>query len=288
MPEGLLLTSSDLANVVANLKAENFNGYLTWQLAPQQSAYVFFCNGEILSSFRYSGQEDFKVWKADKLVERAGSQGTPAHSYVLSPRMAKILSYSFGFRPIYQQHTLPPKSLKKVVDEVESEKLTGIAAFESQGQTSVVAWERGEILNETFVTGYGQFLCGRDQVTQCFNRANAEGATLSVFAEKTEIVEKQMRRFQRDLDRLTPLTPKSVSGFFASKDTLKLDADIVKKWGVSGAFQLLVEDEDGRLLGAFKAQGANGKDNQIEVPLKILQSWGIESSSQVEVYPQAD
>lgn len=287
MEEGVHLSPSDLRKISRNLKEEKFSGYLHWQLEGSQ-AFVFFQQGEPLPSFRLSQEGNFQVWTLEKLIEFSGGSSRAASSWVLPAQISKVLAHSFGFQPLYQQHRLEPKRLKDVVGEIESQKLSGFATFQNGQARTTMIWDRGELYHESFVERYGEILCNRDLITECFNQVNSEGATLDVFAEKFEILEKQARRHHKDLSRRTALAPKAASGFFASKDTLKIDSDIAKQWGLSGTFQLLVEDVQGRSFGAFKTQTASGKGQQLEVPKKILETWSLGASDQVEVYPQAD
>ncbi|MBN9419898.1 MAG: hypothetical protein J0I12_30870, partial [Candidatus Eremiobacteraeota bacterium] len=69
-----------------------------------------------------------------------------------------------------------------------------------------------------------------------------------------------------------------------------LDLEYARGWGFNAksAFQIAVEDMDGRMLGTYKAKGVSKKNLNLEIPQKIVNELGLQESQEVTVYPYGD
>lgn len=293
MPEGLLLTGSDLRTMVDNLCADGFSGYVKFDLSPGKQAYVFVANGDQIRAFELSeGRGDVKVAKPDRLINTAGAGGgrVAAASYVLSNRLSKVLSFSFAYKSLYRDYQVRKKELKKVLDNLEHDSHSGFIQFDLPDGRAVVVLDKGEPVHDQLISQYGEVLCGRDVITSLFGHVHSNGATVHVFAEKSHELDGRGRKADEELEKMINLTVKPVGGFLASKDTVKLDLEYARSWGYNGknTFQLAIEDQEGRLLGVYKAQGASKRQMFLEIPQKIITELGLSDSQEVTVYPHGE
>lgn len=286
MPEELSLNSVDLASAWANLQAAGCSGYLRFDTAPQRRAYLFLQNGKPLRAFELRAGEA-RLNTPERLIELAGD-GARTCSYLLSPRLAETLALGFAFHELHPGRKISQKELKGVLDELESGKQSGFVRFSVPGGEDVtVAFQSGEPVNESFVSSYGEVVCGREAITALFDGVHAQGAALHIYAESAAELASRVQQGEENLARTRFVTPKGASGFFASKDTAKVEGEFLRDWGLQpkGTVTLQVEDADGKLLGTVKAQGTPGKGEQMEVPAKILASWGVSESDRLAVFP---
>lgn len=293
MPEGVLLTGSDLRTMVDNLCADGFSGYVKFELSQGKHAYVFVANGDQVRAFEMvESRGDVKVAKPERLMNMAGSGGgkVSAWSYILSSRLASVLGQSFAFKPLYRDYQVKRKELKKVLDNMTHDNHSGFLQFDLADGRAVVVLDKGEPVHDQFISQYGEVLCGRDVITNLFDYVYAQGAVVHVFAEKQNELEARNRRANDDLDKMIQLSVKPVGGMFASKDTVNIDLEYARGWGYNGknVFQVAVEDVDGRLLGVYKAKGVSKKNLTIEIPQKIVTDLGLIESQEVTVYPYGD
>jgi hypothetical protein len=292
MPEGVLLTGSDLRTMVDNLCADGFSGYVKFELAPGKQAYVFVSNGDQVRAFEVTGPKvDVKVNKPDRLINMAGSGSrVAASSFILSSRLANILGHSFAFKPLYRDYQVRKKELKKVLDNLEHDSQSGFLQFDLPEGRAVVVLDRGEPVHDQFISQYGEVLCGKEVITNLFGYVHSQGATVHVFAEKAPELEARSRQINEDLEKMLQLTVKPVGGMFASKDTLKLDLEWARGWGYNGKniFPIAIEDAEGRSLGTFKAQGASKKNLLLEIPQKMATELGLQDGQEVTVYPRGE
>lgn len=288
MPEGLKLNAADLTSAAINLSADKFSGYLQFQLPGGKEGTVFFCQGTQVRAVERLGAE-VRLVRPERLLNKVGASGTPTRSYLLSPALATTLALSFGYQSL-QDRVVARREFKPILDQLEAEQQCGFIRFVQPDRKAVLVLDGGEMINDTFVDSYGEVVCGRDQITALLDAVHAEGASVSIYAAKRADLERQARKLHADLERTIQLTPKPFSGIFASKDTMKLDFDFVRTWGLPAktTFHLVVEDLEGRQLGIIKCQGASGKSQQLDVPAKILQSWGLPEGQQVAAYPQSE
>lgn len=292
MPEGVLLTGSDLRTMVDNLCADGFSGYVKFELSPGKHAYVFVANGDQVRAFEMTeARGDVKVAKPDRLMNMAGGNGRVlAWSYILSGRLANVLGNSFAFKPLYRDYQVKKKELKKVLDNMTHDNHSGFLQFDLSDGRAVVVLEKGEPIHDQFISQYGEVLCGREVITNLFDYVYSQGAVVHVFAEKYHELENRSRRANDDLDKMIQLTVKAVGGMFASKDTLNLDLEYARGWGFNAksTFQIAVEDMDGRMLGTYKAKGVSKKNLNLEIPQKIVTELGLQESQEVTVYPYGE
>lgn len=292
MPEGVLLTGSDLRTMVDNLCADGFSGYVKFEVSPGKHAYVFVANGDQVRAFEMvENRGEVKVAKPERLMNMAGGAGrVPAYSYVLSSRLASVLGQAFAFKPLYRDYTVRKKELKKVLDNLEHDSHSGFVQFDLPDGRAMVVLDKGEPIHDQLITQYGEVLCGREVITNLFGYVHAQGATVHVYAEKSHELVSRNRRADDDLDKMIDLRVKSTSGLLSSKDTVKLDLEYARSWGFNGktTFQLAIEDQDGRVLGVYKAQGASKKQMFLEIPQKICSELGLQDSQEVTVYPHGD
>lgn len=295
MPEGVLLTGSDLRTMVDNLCADGFSGYVKFDLVPGKQAYVFVANGDQVRAFELNeARGDMRIQKPEKLINMAGAAGNrvAASSFILSAKLARTLGSSFAYKSLYRDYHIRKKELKKVLDNLEHDSHSGFVQFDMPEGRAVVVLERGEPVHDQFISQYGEILCGRDVISSLFSHVHANGATVHVYAEKSNELEARNRRADEDLDKMINLTVKSVSGMFAGgKDILKLDLELARSWGINGkntVFELAIEDMEGKLLGVRKAQGVAKKNLALEMHKNVLTELGLSDTQEVTVYPKAE
>lgn len=292
MPEGVFLTGSDLRTMVDNLCADGFSGYVKFELSPGKHAYVFVSNGDQVRAFEMiEARGEVKVAKPDRLINMAGNGGrVAAFSYILSSRLTSVLGYSFAYKSLYRDYQVRKKELKKVLDNLEHDSHSGFVQFDLPEGRAIVVLDKGEPVHDQLISQYGEILCGREVITNLFGHVHSQGATVHVYAEKSHELEARGRRADEELEKMVNLTVKPIGGFLASKDTVKLDLDYARSWGYNGksTFQLAIEDQDGRLLGVYKAQGASKKQMYLEIPQKIITELGLLDSQEVTVYPHGE
>ena len=292
MPEGVQLTGADLRTMVDNLCADGFSGYIKFELSAGRFAYVFVAHGDQVRAFEMlDSRSDIKVAKPERLMNMAGNTGrVQAWSYILSARLAMVLGNSFAFKPLYRDYQVKKKELKKVLDNMTHDSHSGFLQFDLADGRAVVVLDKGEPIHDQFISQYGEVLCGRDVITNLFDYVYSQGAVVHVFAEKSHELEVRSRRANDDLDKMIQLTVKPVGGMFTSKDTVNLDLEYARGWGYNGksAFQVAIEDMDGRHLGVFKAKGVSKKNLMLEIPQKIISELGLSESQEVTVYPHGE
>ena len=269
MPEGLKLTQADLTDMLSNLGTHGFSGYLQIELPKSSKGYVFLSRGQTVRAFEWSQQGKAKLYTPERLFAKVGDQGAACASYVLSGEMANQLADSFGFQPGQDWKA-----------QFQQEKHTGFAVFGNQA----VLFAKGQPLQETLAHGYGQVVCSRDAVHALLQQDQAS----QVFSQQPAVLEQTARRLHADLSRMREVRLKSVSGFFATKDALKVDAEVAQEWGVKGTFTLVVEDLEGRHIGTLKTHVGSKKPQVMEIPLKIMQEWGLAEDQAVMVYPHVE
>jgi hypothetical protein len=294
MPEGVLLTGSDLKTMVDNLCTDGFSGYVKFELVPGKHAYVFIANGDQVRAFEMTdSRAEFKAHKPDRLINMAGGTGgkIPAYSYILSGRLATVLGQSFAFKALYRDYQVRKKELKKVLDNLEHDSHSGFVQFDLPDGRAVVILDKGEPVHDQFISQYGEVLCGRDVITNLFGYVHNQGATVHVYAEKSGELDNRNRRTNEDLEKMIQLTVKGASGWgLGSKDTVKLDLEWARGWGYNGksTFRIAIEDMEGRRVATCKAQGASKKNMSLEIPTKMLSELGLSDSQEVTVYPDGD
>lgn len=293
MPEGVLLTGSDLRTMVDNLCADGFSGYVKFELVPGKHAYVFVANGDQVRAFEMAdNRPEFKPQKPERLMNMAGNGGkVAAYSYILSGRLASVLGQSFAFKALYRDYQVRKKELKKVLDNLEHDSHSGFLQFDLPEGRAVVVLEKGEPVHDQFISQYGEVLCGRDVITNLFSYVHNQGATVHVYAEKSGELENRNRRINDELEKMIQLTVKGTSSFgFGSKDTVKLDLEYARSWGFNGksTFRIAIEDMEGRRVATCKAQGASKKNLLLEIPTKLLSELGLSDSQEVLVYPDGE
>jgi hypothetical protein len=287
MPEGLLMTTSDLTNVLRNLTSEPFSGYLHFQPAKDHHAWVFLSKGTVIESLEQRPNGTFQLQKTDRLISKAGPSGVPTASYILSPKMARVLAGSFGFQATLQASQVKPADL---MEHLSTHKHSGFLRLGSGNRSRVVVLDQGQPCAEIMVQRYGEVLCGKDSITALLGLLKGPSPAVQVFTENAQTLEAQSKKLHRDLENMVHVNPKATSGLFASKDTLKLDFEFLRQWNLpaKNTFQLTVQNNEGVELGVYKCQGAASKSQVLDVPAKILTSWGLESSEQVVVFPAGE
>lgn len=269
MPEGLKLTESDLIDMLSNLGTHGFSGYLQIELPKSKKGYVFLSRGQMLRAFEWSQDGTAKLYTPERLFAKVGDQSAACASYVLSGDMASQLAYSFGFEASQDWKA-----------QFQQEKHTGFAVFGNQA----VLFAKGQPLQETLAHRYGQVVCSREAVSTLLQQDQAS----QVFSQQPAKLEQTAKRLHADLSRMREVRLKSVSGFFATKDALKVDAELAHEWGVKGTFTLMVEDVEGRQIGTLKTHVGSKKPLVMEIPLKIMQEWGLAEDQAVIVYPHVE
>ena len=266
MEEGLQLNPADLADMLTNLSAGGFSGYVQMDLPEARKGYVFLARGQTIRAFQ-AGAEGAKLYTCERLFAQAGEQGVPCASYVLSEEMATLLAYSFAL-----------ESGSDWKAPFQGEKRTGYAFFDE----GAVLFSNGQPIQEPLAQCYGQIVCGREAVSKLLQ----EGRATQVYSLPLNQLEQTAKRLHQDLDKMTEVTLKSVSGFFATKDSLKIDSELAQDWAVKGTFQLVVEGLDGRPIGTMQAKVGGKKPQVLEIPVKIMQEWGLSEEQPVMIYPQ--
>lgn len=269
MPEGLKLTAHDLTDMLSTMHGHNFTGYVRMEFSDSQQGYVFVSRGEPVRAFLCKAQEEPRLYTPERIFAKAGDQGVPCASYVLSPQMVGVLAYAFGFEQAHDWKLA-----------FQQEKQTGLAWFGDRA----VLFGKGEPLQESLAQQYGQIACGRESLHKLLGQDTAN----QVLCQPQAGLEQRARRLHQDLERMREVRLKSVSGFFATKDSLKVDSELAQEWGQKGSFMLVVENLEGRRMGMLKASSSSKKGQIMEIPLKIMQEWGLAEDQAVMVYPQGD
>lgn len=271
MPEGLLVSSSDLLSMLENLQQDHFSGYLRVEFSGAGKGFVFLARGRIVRAFEWS-PELVKLYTPERLFAKAGD-GAATSSYVLTPDMAETLAASFGLKSI------PAGNWRETIQQGRQ---TGFVEFEKPF-AGVILYKEGEPLQESLSGRYGEVICGREGLNQLLN----EGKPSQVFAADPSELEEKFRKAHRDLDATREVKLKSVSGFFATKDALKVEAELASAWGVNPkGFMVVVETPEGKRLGTLKTITGCKKPGVMEIPLKTMQEWGASEDQDVMVYPE--
>ncbi|MBS2039435.1 hypothetical protein JST97_30900 [bacterium] len=271
MPEGLLLSASDLQSTLNNLMQDQFSGYLRCDLPGSKQGFVFLSRGQMVRAFELSSS-GVKLYTPERLFARAG-EGAPSASYVMTPAMAEILASSFALE------NSPAANWRQTLQDG---KRTGFVEF-SQPFAGTVLYRKGEPVQESMTSAYGELVCGREGLSKLLN----EGQPARVLAAEPAELEEKARKAHKDLDAMREVKLKSVSGFFATKDALKVEAELASGWGVNPkGFTLVVETPEGKLIGKLKTIVGSKKAGVMEIPLKIMQEWGASDDQDVWVYPE--
>ncbi|MBN9416260.1 hypothetical protein ABS71_15825 [bacterium SCN 62-11] len=271
MPEGLLVSGPDLQNMLENLQQDHFSGYLRVDFSNAKKGFIFLSRGQMLRAFEWT-PESTKLYTPERLLAKAGD-GAATSSYVLTAEMSETLATSFG---------LESKPASNWRESIQQGRQTGFVEF-SQPFAGAVLYRRGEPIQESMTGRYGEVICGREGLGQLLK----EGTPSLVFAGDPAELDEKFRKAHQDLEAMREAKLKSVSGFFATKDALKVEAEWISGWGVNPkGFSLVVETPEGKRLGSFKAITGCKKPGVVEIPLKILQEWGASEDQDVMVYPE--
>ena len=271
MPEGLVVSATDLQNMLENLQQDHFSGYLRVDFSAAKKGFIFLSRGQLLRAFEWT-PESTKLYTPERLLAKAGD-GAATCSYVLTSEMAETLATSFGLESI------PANNWRETIQQGRQ---TGFVEF-TQPFAGAILYKKGEPVQESLTGSYGEVICGRDGLSQLLK----EGKPNLVFAGDPTELEEKLRKAHKDLDSMREVKLKSVSGFFATKDALKVEAELVSAWGVNPkGFSMVVETLDGKRLGSFKTITGCKKPGVVEIPVKVLQEWGASEDQDVMVYPE--
>lgn len=271
MPEGLLLNTSDLQSMLHTLMEDHFSGYLRVELPGSKQGFVFLSRGQMVRAFE-AKSDGVKLYTAERLFAKAGD-GAATCSYVTTPEMAEILAHSYALE------SAPTSNWRQTLQEG---KQTGFVEF-SQPFSGAILYRKGEPVQESLTSAYGQLVCGREGLSKLLN----EGQPTQVRVGDPAQLDEKARKAHKDLEAMREVKLKSVSGFFATKDALKVEAELVSAWGANPkGFNLVVETPDGKLIGKLKTLAGSKKPGVMEIPLKIMQEWGAAEDQDVWVYPE--
>jgi len=271
MPEGLMLSASDLQTTLDNLMQDHFCGYLMVSLPQSRKGYVFLSQGELLRAFEWSNT-GAKLYTPERLFAKAGD-GAASSSYVLTAEMAETLAFSFALESV------SPNGWREAVQQGRQ---TGFVEF-SQPFPGSILYLKGEPIHESMVARYGEVVCGREGLARLLN----EGKPSQVFVADSSQLEEKARKAHKDLDHMRAVKLKPVSGFFATKDALKVEPELIAAWGASPkGFNMVVETPEGTRIGCLKTVAGPKKPGVLEIPLKIMQEWGANEDQEVLVYPE--
>ena len=271
MPEGLMLSASDLQTTLDNLMQDHFCGYLLVSLPQGGKGFVFLRNGELLRAFE-SSSSGTKLFTPERLFAKAGD-GAATSSYVLTAEMVETLAFAFALE------NASPQGWKEAIQQ---ERQTGFVEF-AQPFAGSILYQNGEPIHESMTTRYGDVVCGREGLAKLLN----EGKPSKVFVAGSSQLEEKARKAHKDLDHMRAVKLKSVSGFFATKDALKVEPELIAGWGANPkGFNLVVETPQGTRIGCLKTVAGPKKPGVLEIPLKILQEWGVQEDQEVLVYPE--
>lgn len=279
-PADLVLSPADLKTLRGNFQSQNFSGYLTWGTRPGRRAYAFWANGEFLRCFE-DRQGELWVQRWEDLILTCSEQ---AASYYLPAAMVRVLSAAFAMDR--ESKRLAAGQARELVASLESDKAHAVARFRCNGKQRAVIWENGVALQVRLATQVGEVVCAKAALTKLWEALEG-GGEVECFRGQRADLDSKVERLEREMAQRTPVVPKPVSGFFASKDTAKFDADILKGWnlGGKGVPSLVVEDLEGRPIATIKATTAAGKGESLEVPAKILATWNLGASDKVLIRP---
>lgn len=268
MQENLQLNNRDLTDLLSGLTGDNyFSGYLRMDLPGSKKGYVFVAGGQKLRAFEFSEEGTAKFYTTERLFAKAGEEGVPCSTYAMNSEMANLLAMSFAF-----ETGMDWKS------QFQNDKHTGFALFGDEA----VLFSKGHPLQGVMTNRYGQLVCGRETIHKLLE----EGRPTKAYGGQPVGLESMAKRLQHDLERLREVQLKSVSGFFATKDHLKVEAGLAQEWGVKGTWMTVVEDLNGRRVGALKTTVGCKKPGVMEIPLKVMQEWHLAEDQSVMVYPQ--
>lgn len=285
MPEGLKMQCPDLQRALDNLRSEQASAYLRWDMPGGRSAFAFVASGQLLRTFELDSSGQATAYPLNRLLQRTGGSKVSAWSYLLPVRHTMLFAQSLAMQSLHEDRMMGKKEIKSVIDEMEQMKYSGFIRVETPASTGALVFDQGEMMLEIFVTHYGEILCGRDRISEFLDCVHAEGGKLTARGGLKPEMDSKVARIEQELGRLVQVTTKSISGFFASKDTMKIDAEIAKSWGVSGTFHVQLEDDDRRVIGSCKAVAAASKGDVIDIPLKVMQSWNVSEGQKVWMLP---
>jgi len=271
MPEGLMLSASDLQTTLDNLMQDHFCGYLLVSLPQGGKGFVFLSKGEMLRAFEWSSS-GAKLFTPERLFAKAGD-GAATSSYVLTAEMAETLALSFGLE------SASPNGWREAVQQGRQ---TGFVEF-TQPFPGSILYHKGEPIHESMIARYGDVVCGREGLAKLLK----EGKPSKVFVADYSQLEEKTRKAHKDLNHTRSVKLKSVSGFFATKDALKVEPELIAAWGASPkGFNMIVETSEGTRIGCLKTVAGPKKPGVLEIPLKIMQEWGAIEDQEVLVYPE--
>ena len=279
MPEGTILSPADLKTIRGNFQTQNFSGYLTWGTRNGHRAYAFWANGEYLRSLE-ERKGELRVLPWEELILQCSES---AASYYLPAAMARVLSATFAME--HENRALKPGDVRTIVSGVEKDKCHSMARFSHSGGAGAVIWEAGQVVQVRLTSSIGEVVSSRDSFQQLLEQVEASGGVMDHYFGSSANLEARVARLEREQQQRTAVVAKPVSGFFASKDTAKFDADILKAWNLKAAPMLIVEDTEGRQLATIKSTTASGKGEVMEVPAKILSGWELGGSDKVVIRP---
>jgi hypothetical protein len=221
----------------------------------------------------------------NKILNRVKNKEAAVSTYVLSSQIVQVLSCIFAFEGMYENYQVKKKDFKKVLSSLESENITGIVHLTMRDSSRFILMEKGKIVTDSFAQEYGQIVCGLDAVNKLLDQVLNEGATINVFAAKSDEIEEKKRIVQEEAEMEKQLIVRPEGGMFKA-DTVKVDEHLVREWGFKpgSTFDVEIETPDGRSF-SMKCQAGRRVGGYINLPVAIMKKLKVRDGDLVNVRP---
>lgn len=284
--EDVELSADSIEEMLRNLEQEQFTGYSKFDLG-ESSCYIFFSGGGMTRALEVNiGSGATSVHLVPRMVNRLRERDVKVSSYVTSPAIVSVLSGVFAFKPQFLDYKVNKRELKKVLDDLQSTKASGVIKISSREGTDFLLVGRGELVTDRFCQRYGEILCGTEAVRERLESVSKNGATINVYAEKADEIENRYRQKEDELEKIKQLVAKQDGGFLRAGDVVKVDEYAVREWGMDAkaTFNVELETSTGDLY-EYKCQAARKMGSYAGLAPAMLKHMGIREGELLSIRP---
>jgi len=280
------LRFDDINTMLTNLEGDGFTGYVKLDLQ-DSSGLVFYSGGSMVRALEVDpASGSASVHLLPRFLNRIKNRELAVSTYVTSGQIVTVLGGIFAFQPLYLDYEVKRRELKKVLTTLETGEYSGIIKMASREGTHFLLMDHGELVTDRFSREYGQILCGTDAVSELLDYVHKNGATINVYAEKSQEIENRRRLKEEELEKIKQLIAKQDGTFFRAGDIVKVDEYIVREWGLDAkaTFNIELETSEGELY-EYKCQAARKMGGYAGLAPAMIKKMGIKEGDLITVRP---
>ncbi len=285
--EDELLPFSDVNIMLANLEKDQFTGYVKIDFK-ESCGYVFFVQGNMMRAIEVeNGSEAVSLHLVNHMLSRIKTKDYTVSTYVASAQMVNVLSGIFAFQPLYIEYEVKRRELKKVLDNLEQGKYSGLIKLSSMEGTCFLLVDNGELVADRFCREYGQVLCGAEAVKELLEYSYKNGATISVFAEKSDDIAARGRKREAELANIRQLIVKQEGGFMRAKDVVQVEDYLLREWNIDtkSTCNVEIETPDGEFY-EYKCKAGRGKmGGYAGLTSDMIKQMNLSEGDQISIRP---